>query len=184
MFQTGYLTIKSYNPFTQAYRLGIPNKEVEEGLFKGLLAANIGNDTPGLFSTLLKIRSAIFQGQVDDFLDRIRSFMAAIPYSLSQDKPEIYFENNLYLLFMLIGIHTHAEWQTSRERIDMLLETPDYIYVMELKLDGTPEQALAQIDSRDYANQFRHDGRKIIKIGLNFSSQSRNIDSWIVSQDI
>lgn len=179
MFQTGYLTIKSYDKVQNAYRVGIPNREVEEGLFNGLLEANLGDYSTGLDSRLLDIREKFYQGDIDEALRLVQSILADIPYSLTQNKPEIYFENNLYLIFKIIGIRTRAEWQTSRGRIDMLLETPNYIYVMELKLDGTPAEALAQIESREYAIPFSYDGRHIIKVGINFSATTRNIDSWL-----
>lgn len=179
MFQTGYLTIKSYDKVQNAYRVGIPNREVEEGLFNGLLEANLGDYSTGLDSSLLDIREKFYQGDIDEALRLVQSILADIPYSLTQNKPEIYFENNLYLIFKIIGIRTRAEWQTSRRRIDMLLETPDYIYVMELKLDGTSAEALAQIESREYAIPFSYDGRNIIKVGINFSATTRNIDSWL-----
>lgn len=115
-------------------------------------------------------------------MEHIKSYLAGIPYELSSGRSEIYFENNLYILFNLIGIDAKAEWHTSSGRIDMLLRMPEYIYVMELKLDGTAEEALAQIDRKEYALPFEYDGRKIVKIGINFSKSTRNIDSWIISR--
>lgn len=181
MFQTGYLTIKDFDMRRRVYTLGIPNREVEQGLFEELLAYEGDNPRRDVMPRVWDIRDLLDAGEIDEALKMVRSFLAGIPYTLSQGKPEIYFENNLYLLFKLLGIDTRAEWATSHGRIDMLLETARYIYVMELKLDGTADGALEQIDSKEYALQFEHDGRRIIRVGLNFSRETRNIDTWVVA---
>lgn len=182
MFQTGYLTIKGYDKRRQLYRLGIPNREVREGLFGDLGSIYLNRQQLKVKKQALDIRFYLEDGEVEQAMRCIKSYLAGIPYELSNGMPEIYFENNLYILFNLIGIDAHAEWHTSSGRIDMLLRMPDYIYVMELKLDGTPREALEQIEDREYALQFEHDGRKIVKIGINFSKETRNIDSWIISK--
>lgn len=180
LFQTGYLTIKDYNPRRRSFLLGIPNKEVEESLFMELLSFNMNMEKYSLDKRLWDIRDAFQSGNPNLGLDIIRSFFKGIPGNITANHTEIFFENNLYLLFRLIGIDARAEWWTSDGRIDMLLELPDFVYVMELKLDKSPEEALAQIDSKEYALPWKDDGRKVFKIGINFLSSSRNIDSWII----
>ena len=182
MFQTGYLTIKGYDSRRKLYRLDIPNREVREGLFQGLGSIYSNRNQQKVINLALDIRIYLEDGEVEKAMEHIRSYLAGIPYELSNGMPEIYFENNLYILFNLIGIDARAEWHTSSGRIDMLLHMPDYIYVMELKLDGTAEEALAQIDSKEYALQFEHDGRQVIKIGINFTKATRNIDTWLISR--
>lgn len=181
LFQTGYLTIKSYDSVDQTYRLGIPNREVEKGLFTELLANNTDTDKIDLDKQLLNIRKSFNSGNPDNALSFIKSFFAGIPANITQNKPEVYFENNLYLLLKLIGMEVQAEQWTSNGRIDLLLKTTCYIYIIELKLDGSAEQALAQIDSKEYALPWRFDGRKVYKIGVNFLKSTRNIDSWTIS---
>lgn len=182
MFQTGYLTIKGFDIEERLYRLGIPNREVKEGLSQGLLLAYMdSSDIENTMHSLTQMRRAFRQGQPEEAMERIKAFLAGIPYELAKGRDEIYFENNLYLLFNLIGIRTHAEYHTSRGRIDLLLEMPDYIYIIELKLDGTPQEALAQMEEKGYAEQFATDNRVIFKIGINFSRKTRNIDSWIIN---
>lgn len=178
LFQTGYLTIKSYDKQERAYTLGIPNREVREGLSKALLAELMGTGREPSFRSLSAMRRAFREGDVDEALSRVQEFLAGIPYELANNKPEIYFENNMYLLFNLIGIDTYVEWRTARGRADVVLEMPRYIYVMELKLDGTAQEALNQIEEKGYARQFAHDGRRVVKIGINFSRETRNIDTW------
>lgn len=181
MFQTGYLTIKDYDPRRGLYKLGIPNKEVEKGLFVELLSTDTGLDKNQVDRRMWNIRDAFEEGNPDKGLYIIRSMFAGIPPTVTKSMPEIFYENNLYLLFRLIGIDARAEWWTSDGRIDMLLSMPEYVYVMELKLDGTPEEAIAQINSKNYALQWKYDGRKIFKIGINYTKASRNIDRWIIT---
>lgn len=116
------------------------------------------------------------------------SGLMAILYSLmdwesfTQCKPEIYFENNLFIIFKLMGLQVHSEFKISWGRIDLLVTTEQYVYVMELKLDGTPEEALRQIEEKEYSLPFESDGRHIFRIGISFSKKTRNIDSWIIRQ--
>lgn len=182
MFQTGYLTIKAYDEELGAYRLGLPNLEVKQGLSKGLLQVYMNQRAEQTGSALLSIRRAFRDGKPDDAMKRVKSFLADIPYELAKGKDEIYFENNLYLLFNLIGVRTSAEYRTSQGRIDLLLEMPGYIYILELKLDGTAQEALDQIADRGYADPFRADPRTIYEIGVNFSRATRNIDTWLIEQ--
>lgn len=181
LFQAGYLTIKDYDSRRKSYTLKVPNKEVEDGLFSQILSyiADVADNR--INDVKWDIRIAFEDGEPAKGLESAKTFLAGIPPYLSQNKPEIYFENNLFLLFSLAGMEVNAEWWTSDGRIDMLLRTPDYIYVIELKLDKSAEEALRQIDTKDYTLQFQDDGRKIVKIGINFSSATRNIDSYIIA---
>ncbi|MBM6962233.1 PD-(D/E)XK nuclease domain-containing protein, partial [Bacteroides caecigallinarum] len=92
---------------------------------------------------------------------------------------ELHYQNVMFILFKLLGFYTQAEYHTSEGRIDMVVKTPDYIYVMEFKLDGTAEEAMQQIESKDYALPFECDGRKLVKVGVNFSYEKRNVERWI-----
>ena len=180
LFQTGYLTISGYNPRFETYMLRIPNREVEMGLFKNLLPAYAGKSADGGFMEITDFVLDVEAGDAEAFLTRLQSFLADIPYELSKNKPEIYFENNLYIIFKLMGYYVDAEYRTSDGRIDLLLKTDDYIYVMELKLNGTAQDAIDQIDAKGYTLPFRTDGRKLFKIGISFSQTTRNIDDWII----
>lgn len=182
MFQTGYLTIKSYDRDLRSYRLGIPNYEVREGMSKGLLQVYMNQGPAMTDNALFGIKRAFRDGRVEDALERVKSFLAGIPYELARGKDEIYFENNLYLLFNLVGINASAEYRTSRGRIDLLVTMPKYLYVMELKLEGTPLEALKQIEEKGYADQFASDPRTLFKVGINFSKETRNIDTWIIEE--
>lgn len=183
LFQTGYLTIKSYSREYDAYTLGIPNKEVKDGLCNALLQINMGRVNSEMAMPLLKMRMDFNNGKPEEAIARLKSFLANVPYDLSKEKPDIYFENNLFLIFCILGMDAATEWRTSRGRIDILLKTPNYIYVIELKLDKTPREALEQIDAKKYTLPFQSDGREVIKIGMNFSSSSRNIEDFEIDKN-
>lgn len=180
LFQTGYLTIKDYEDEYDMYTLGVPNREVEKGLFRELLASLADSDSNEVDKTIYNIRKSFNTGNPQSALKATQVFLAGIPANLTQKKPEVYFENNLYLLFKLAGLEVNTEWWTSDGRIDMLLRTPGYIYVIELKLDKSAQEALNQIDSKNYTLQFHPDGRRIVKIGINFSSDTRTLSDWII----
>ena len=122
----------------------------------------------------------IRSGNVDAFMTRLQSFMADTPYELIRDQ-ELHYQNVLFIVSKLLGFYVQAEYRTSQGRIDLLLQTDKYVYIMEFKLEGSAEDALRQIDERGYAAPFASDSRKVLKIGINFSAQSRNIDKWIVA---
>lgn len=178
LFQSGYLTIKEYDRRRDRYLLGLPNKEVEQGLFTRLLSHTTDWDANKVDESVWDIRDAFEEGDADKALTLCKIFLAGIPANVTQSYKELYFENNLFMLLRLVGMDARAEWWSSHGRIDILLTTHDYIYIMELKLDSSPTEALEQIDKREYPLQFETDGRKIVKIGINFSSDTRNIQDW------
>lgn len=180
LYQTGYLTIKHYDAEEDSFVLGIPNREVEYGLYSGLLPLYTGKDEIANDAMLLRLRRAIRAKETDKFMTTLKSYLAGIPYCLSNGKPEIYFENNLLLIFTMLGFDARVETQTSQGRIDVTLQTSRYIYIIELKLDGSPEEAIRQIREKHYALPFEIEGREIVCIGINFSSASRTIDNWLV----
>jgi hypothetical protein len=179
LYQSGYLTIKGYNPAYKLYQLGIPNKEVEDGFYNFLLPnyATISESQTEFF--IVRFVEEIKSGRVDDFLKRLSSLFADTPYELVKDL-ENHYQNVLFIVTKLMGFYVKAEYHTSEGRIDMVLQTDDYTYVMEFKLNGTAEEALAQINDKNYALPFAVDDRKLVKVGVNFSSETRNIERWII----
>jgi hypothetical protein len=179
IYQSGYLTIKDYDPEFGLYQLGFPNKEVENGFLKFILPsyASIDNTQSAFFIT--NFVKEIRAGKVDDFFKRMSSLFADTPYELVKDL-ENHYQNVLFIVTKLMGFYVKAEYHTSEGRIDVVLQTDDCTYVMEFKLNGTAEEALAQINDKNYALPFAADNRKLIKIGVNFSSKTRNIERWVV----
>ncbi|MDO4181323.1 MAG: ATP-binding protein [Bacteroidales bacterium] len=181
IFQSGYLTIKDYDKEFDTYTLGFPNKEVEEGFMEFLLPCYAHTDeTESQFSIKQFVRE-IRSGRIDDFFCRLQGFFADTPYELVRDR-ELHYQNVLFIVFKLIGFYVKAEYHTSQGRIDLVLQTDKYVYVMEFKLEGTAEEALKQIEDKGYSLPFRSDGRKLYKIGVNFSAETRNIEKWIVAE--
>ena len=118
-------------------------------------------------------------GDIDGVFPRLRSFFSDTTYELVRLQ-ELHYSNVLYIVFKLMGFYTQVEYHTSNGRIDLVLQTSDYIYVMEFKLHGTAEEALQQINDKGYALPFAKDSRTLYKIGINFSPETRNIDKWVV----
>ena len=179
IYQSGYLTIKGYDERFGIYRLGFPNREVEEGFVRFLLPfyANTNKvDAPFEIQNFVR---EVETGNYDAFFRRLQSFFADTPYELVRDL-ELHYQNVLFIVFKLMGFYTKVEYHTSEGRVDLVLQTNKYIYVMEFKLNGTAEEALQQINEKQYALPFTADSRKLFKIGVNFSTQMRNIERWIV----
>jgi hypothetical protein len=179
IYQSGYLTIKGYDPEFGLYQLGFPNKEVEDGFLKFLLPNYASIDNTQTAFVITNFVKEIRTGKVDDFLKRLSSLFADTPYELVKDL-ENHYQNVLFIVAKLMGLYVKAEYHTSEGRIDLVLQTDAYTYVLEFKLDGTAEEALEQINDKNYALPFTVDNRKLVKVGVNFSSKTRNIERWIV----
>lgn len=181
LYQTGYLTIADYDLYTDEVRLKVPNDEVREGLFNDLLPVYIKGKIGFAEDVVSKIKKSIRNGQPEDMMKSLKAYFAGIPYDLKMDN-ENNFHNAFYILTTLIGIDAKAEVHTSDGSIDMLIETPKYIYVIELKYDGTSEEALRQIKDKEYAMKFSTYHRKIFCIGVSFSSEHRRIEEWRIEE--
>ena len=179
IYQSGYLTIKGYNPRFKTYRLGFPNKEVEEGFMNFLIPYYTPIKKEKTAFSIESFVEEIERGDIDSFFRRLQSFFADTPYELVRDR-ELHYQNVLFIVFKLIGLYVKAEYHTSQGRIDLALQTDKYIYVMEFKLEGSAEEALRQIEEKQYALPFASDKRQVFQIGINFSSQTRNIEKWLV----
>lgn len=179
LYQSGYLTIKDYDRRFKTYILGFPNREVEDGFMEFLLPSYTGMDNSDAAFGIMNFVKDIESGDTDSFMKRLTTFFADTPYELTRDL-ELHYQNVMFILFKLLGFYTQAEYHTSEGRIDMVVKTQEYIYVMEFKLDGTAEEAMQQIESKEYALPFECDGRKLVKVGVNFSYEKRNVERWIV----
>ena len=179
IYQSGYLTIKKYDKEFGLYTLGFPNREVEEGFLKFLMPYYAKSDRTKSGFEIKRFVDDVRKGDIDGFMERLQGFLADCPYEMARDV-ELHYQNVLFIVFRLAGLYTQVEYHTSRGRIDMVVQTADYVYVMEFKLDGSAEQALQQIEEKQYALPFAADSRKVFRIGVNFSSETRNIDRWIV----
>lgn len=179
LYQSGYLTIKGYDPEFRIYRLAYPNKEVRQGFIESLLPAYVNlpgqNNTFYVVSFIRDLR----KGDIESCLERTRSFFASIPNDL-ENKTEKHYQTIFYLLFRLMGQYVDTEVKSAMGRADAVVKLSDAIYIFEFKFDGTPEEALEQINSKQYAIPYQSDGRRIIKVGVNFDSATRTIGEWRV----
>lgn len=181
IYQSGYLTIKDYDERFKLYRLGFPNEEVENGFINYLLPfyTPVKNNQTEFF--IANFINEIEHGRPDAFMERLQTLFADTSYQIA-GQMEIYFQNSMYLVFKLLGFYTEVERTTSRGRIDVVMKTPKYIYIIEVKLDGTADEALRQIEERRYAAPFAADGRRVYRIGVNFSSATRGIEEWKIEE--
>lgn len=144
IYQSGYLTIKGYDEEFGVYRLGFPNREVEEGFIKYLMPFYTSVDKVESTFEIQKFVNEIRKGQPDAFLRRLQSFLADTPYELARQL-ELHYQNVLFIVFKLVGFYAQVEYHTSVGRIDLVLKTQDYIYIMEFKLEGTAQDALKRL---------------------------------------
>ena len=177
LYQSGYLTIKGYEKFLKRYTLSMPNKEIGEAFPKFILNFNFPKTCGGDFDITNFIED-VYNGDCKGFMKRLTAFFADSSYEIVGEA-EMYFQNVTYLIFKLMGYYGEVERTTSDGRIDAVVMTPQYVYVFEFKLDKPAQEALDQINSKEYALPFSVDGRKLYKIGVSFSSQTRRIAEWL-----
>ena len=179
LYQTGYLTIKSYDTRMQLYTLGYPNKEVKIGFTRGLL-----NEYPSKAATasgfVAHFYAAMDSQDIDLAMSKLQAYLAGIPNDL-ENKSEKHYQTIIYLIFSLLGFYIRTEVKTATGRADAVCRTDNSIYVFEFKVDGSAEDALKQIDEKGYMLPYRfEDGKRLVKVGVNISSQTRTVEKWIV----
>ena len=179
IYQSGYLTIKEYDKRFKTYKLSFPNDEVRYGFLNFLVPfyTPITDDKKNFY--IGQFIKELEQGEVDAFMQRFEAFFADFPYELN-DKTERHYQVVVYLIFKLMGQFTQAEVRSAKGRADAIVQTPKYIYVFEFKLNGTAEDALQQINDKGYAVPFQADGRQVVKVGVEFSAEARNVSRWLV----
>ena len=181
VYQSGYLTIKGYDERFETYRLGFPNREVEEGFTRYLVPYYTPLRKEQTVTFIKGFVRDIEEGQPEQFMTRLETLFANGNYQIAGNA-ELYFSNALYVVFQLLGFYVEVEHATTDGRIDMIVKTSDYIYILEFKLDKTADEALRQIEEKQYAKPFEHDSRHIYKIGVNFSTKTRRIDGWKIEK--
>lgn len=177
LFQSGYLTIKAYDKEFKEYTLDYPNMEVSEGFASELLKDLTSNKN--VDTLIKKFVKDVRKGDAESFMATLQSLLTDIPYDQILDK-EIHYENMAYLIMKLMGFYVNTEYKTSDGRIDMVVKTDHYIYIMEFKLHGTAEDAIKQIRDKAYAMPFAKEGKHTILIGAAFSDEKRCLDNWII----
>lgn len=180
LFQAGYLTIKNYDRHTKLYTLGVPNREVTNSLFKELLPQYIKVKSGGDTETVVRnIINNILLGQPEKLVRNLDIFLAGIPYDMKMEN-ENNLHNAIYILMTLIGVKAETEVRSSDGRLDLVVKTNRFIYIIELKFDRTAQEAMDQIEEKQYALPYANDSRRLYKIGINFSTSTRHLDTPII----
>lgn len=181
LFQSGYLTIKDVNKEFDLYRLDFPNEEVREGFVKFLLPYYVYCRQSQQKTIVSKFVTALRSGDADTFMQLMQSLMAGTPYELIREL-ENHYQNVMYIITKLMGFYIQAEYRTSNGRIDLMIGTDKYVYIIELKFNCSAEEALAQIEEKNYSLPFAIDDRQVIKIGANVSGETRNLEEWRIEK--
>ncbi len=184
LYYTGYLTIKSYDRKTRTYVLGFPNNEIKLSFLQGLINEFYrapDSITGFIYADFLR---DFRRGDVESLIERLQALYSTIPYANNNNDKwvERDFQNVIFLVFTICGQFVVSELHSSKGRADTIVINDKYVYLFEFKMDCDAQTALDQIDEKDYAGRFKMDGRKLIKVGVNFSSQEKNITDWKVSE--
>ena len=181
-YQSGYITIKSYDPITDRYTLGYPNEEVKVGLMRILVPYYVHTNTLEAGNTVVQMYLALRKDDMDGCLKAMQEFVSTIPYQENtlKDAPttEGHFTAMLYVMFSLLNVYVESQVRNAKGRLDILIKTDTSIYVMELKMNGDLDKALRQIDEKDYTIPYQSDGRKVVKVAINFSTEDRTLKAW------
>ena len=180
LYQSGYLTIKKYEPMFQEYTLGIPNKEVRDGLLNSLIPHYVNPRRSDNNAFLLGFCKAVYRNDIEAALEHMRTYMATIPYDL-ENHSEKHYQTIFYLMFSFLNIYIRTEVKSAIGRADAVMHMPDTIYVFELKVDKSADEALAQIDEKGYMLPYHAEGKRLVKIGISFdiSYSSVNQPSFV-----
>jgi hypothetical protein len=180
LFQTGYLTIKNYHSKKRLYELGFPNREVEESLTDALLSA-YRNVFPGNDSMVVTddLSEALTNNNISQMIKALDALMSTIPYDHWKAESESIFHIIVHLAFKRLGLDVRSEVHSATGRCDVLVFTDQYIYALELKLNGSAQGALDQIFEKGYLRSYQSDARKKIAIGINFSSEKRSVEEFL-----
>jgi hypothetical protein len=185
LYQAGYLTIRSYDKVYDSYVLGVPNTEVRIGLVKNLIPLYSAMSVRDSFNTAKRMSVDLCQGNYDRALRLVQSFLASVPFMegdrailADQQRCEAYYHRLLFIVFSLLHNGVRAQVRQAVGMPDIVVTTRQYIYIIEVKLDSTPEAALRQIEEKQYAAPYLTEGKEIVKLGVSFSSETRSIGEW------
>lgn len=180
LYQAGYLTIKDYDEEYNLYKVGFPNKEVKDGFLNYLLNFYAPVQSESTNALISRMSRDIRSGNAEGFMQRLEALFAKTSYQI-QGESEKDFQYAMYIILELMGEYVEVEKATSNGRIDVLLQTKEFVYIIEIKINDTVEAALQQIEEKAYARRFADDPRKLFKIGVRFSTENRCIDDWKIA---
>ena len=182
LYQSGYLTIKKYKPLTESYQLGYPNKEVKIGMLRSLsphYLSPVSIENNGLVAEFVEL---LYDENIEGALSRLKAYLSSISNRLS-NKNEKDFQTVFYLIFNLMGAFIKVEEDSAIGRADAVLHLPTSTYVFEFKYDGSAEEAIRQINDKGYLLPYSADGKRLVKVGVNYDSSKRTIENWIIREN-
>ena len=188
LYQSGYLTIKEYEKRRRVYRLDFPNDEVRKGFVSLISNSHFNKNSADTDNWIFKLDDMLRECDLDGVRDAFTSFLSSIPYEANKDERakdfETHFSYTFYIIFRLLSCYTTLiEKPNSKGRADVVIETDNDVFIFEFKLDGSAEEALKQIEEKQYAVPYLSDKRPVHKIGVNISSESRTVDQWLVAEN-
>ena len=180
LYQTGYITIKKYEKMFDCFTLGLPNEEVKYGLYENLVPLYAGYNGKTDNIEVLNFLKELRAGKVDEFMERINNIFAAAPKQTNQKKYELNCQAFVWLIFKLMGEFVLCEVQNGKGKSDAVVWEEDAIYIFEFKMDKSAKEAMEQINSKDYPIAYKNDGRKIVKVAVNYSSTEERLTEWLI----
>jgi hypothetical protein len=182
LYQSGYLTITGYEEEVNEYSLDYPNDEVRSSFARSLMDKYFESSSENPDALSAQLLKAMLNGDIEEAINALRQFLAAVPYDIIKET-ENYYETAVHLIFSMLGFNCRSEVRIAAGRIDTLVETKKFVYCFEFKIDKTADEALAQIDTKEYLLPWEaKTGKKLFKVGVNFDSKKRNIETWKYSE--
>jgi AcrR family transcriptional regulator len=185
LYQAGYVTIKNYDEDASVFVLGVPNSEVRVGLMENLLPLYADVESIDVSSVTLRASAALRKGDIDKAMQLFQSMLASIPFMRGDkdiladaEKTEAFYHRIFFFFFHMLNNEVYAELRSSKGAADVVITTPKYIYIVEIKIDASADTALQQIEEKGYATPYLADGRQIVKLGISFSTDTRTVTDW------
>ena len=181
LYQSGYITIKSYDPETDRYFLDMPNKEVRKGLIENLLPNYVDNPNAAE-NMIVEAKVAFRHDDMDKALGYLKEYFLKLPQTKNIKCSEGHYQQMLYSMFLLMDGSPRLEVDTAGGRINLSLKSKTTCYIIELKINKTAQAALDQINENNYAAFYANEGLKIVKIGISFDTTKGTIEEWVVER--
>ncbi|WOZ80267.1 PD-(D/E)XK nuclease domain-containing protein [Segatella hominis] len=180
LFQSGYLTIKGYEKNGKLYHLCFPNYEVRQGFSESLVWYYTAQDMKRYDAIVYAYsKNVLINDDMGAFMPHLKAFYDKFPYTIINNN-ERHYQAVMFTIFTMLGEDVKVEHTTSDGRIDLVLKTDKSIFIFELKYEKSANAAMAQISGKDYAKAFADDGRKVVKVAVNFSEDQRSIEDWVI----
>ena len=181
LYQSGYVTIKDYDKYTELYTLDIPNREIRVGLMQSLLPNYLAYNTDMGLTTIGRMYGAIRLGDMDGALRLLQEFLSTVPYC-DNTNYEGHYQQLFYIIFSLFGMYVDVEVRTPKGRVDVVMRTADMLYVIELKLGKDADAAMSQINLKNYPERFTLSGLPVVKVGISFDAEEHTLGDWLIEK--